>query len=373
MELIDAQTTQVAAYQPFYAELAKLEQDNSALVFNYESPKGNKEARSHVHSLRKTKGALEKVRKEAKAESLRIGRAVDSEAQAIESRIEAMIAVHQAEIDKIEQREKDRVTALQKRLEAITPGIVAYDSSAAVRSDMDRVAAIEIGADWQEFMAQAATTKESVLARLAGELDAAVKREAEAVELARLRAETLAREQADRDAAIAKVAAEQAQREAEAKAAAAAEAARKAIEAERAEAQRKEDAAALALKQERERALAEQEAAALRESQLKIQAQQAEQRRIAAEQQAEQDRKDAIARAEKQAADAVKAEQERAAAAKRAEEAETAKRERNRAHKAAINRAALESLIAAGVPEDCAKQCITAIAQGKVENVSISY
>lgn len=373
MELIDAQTTQVAAYQPFYAELAKLEKDNSALVFNYESPKGNKEARSHVHSLRKTKGALEKVRKEAKAESLRIGRAVDSEAQAIESRIEAMIAVHQAEIDKIEQREKDRVAALESRLKEIELLRLHTGTSAEYQAEIERVEDIAIGADWDEYMARATTAKASMLALLDKNLSDAKKREAEAIELARLRAETLAREQADRDAAIAKAAAEQAQREAEAKAAAAAEAARKAIEAERAEAQRKEEAAALALKQERERALAEQEAAALRESQLKIQAQQAEQRRIAAEQQAEQDRKDAIARAEKQAADAVRAEQERAAAAKRAEEEEASKRERNRAHKAAINRAALESLIAAGVPEECAKQCITAIAQGKVENVSIAY
>ena len=373
MELIDKKESAVAAYEPFYAELAKLESDNAALVFNYETPKGNKEARSHIFSLRKTKGALERVRKEAKAEALRVGRAVDSEANAIEARIEAMITVHQAEVDKIEQREKDRVTALQTRLAAITPGIVAYDSSTAVRADMARVVAIEIGADWEEFMAQATSTKEAVLSRLAGELDAAIKREEEAAELARLRAETIAREQADREAAIAKAAVEKAQQEAEAMAAAEKAKVQAALDAAKVEADRKEAAAALAMKQERERALAAQEAAARREMQLKLEAEQADQRRIAAEQRAEQERKDAIARAEKQASDAVKAEQERAAAAKLAEEAETAKRERNRAHKAAINRAAMDSLIAAGVPEDCAKKCVTAIAQGKVEHVTISY
>lgn len=373
MELIDKQESAVAAYAPFYAELTKLEADNAALVFNYESPKGNKEARSHIFSLRKTKGALERVRKEAKAEALRVGRAVDSEANAIESRIESMITIHQAEIDKIEQREKDRVFALQTRLAAITPSIVTYESSSAVRAEMARVVAIEIGTDWEEFMAQAVGIKDSVLARLADELDATANREAEAAELARLRAETAAREQADRDAVIAKAAAEKVQREAEVKAAAEAEKMQRALDAAAVDAKRKDEAAALALKQERERALAEQEAAALRESQLKIQAQQAEQRHVAAEQKAEQDRKDTIARAEKQAADAVLAEQERAAAAKRAEEAETAKRERNRAHKASINRAAMDSLISSGVPEECAKQCVTAIAQGKIEHVSIAY
>lgn len=373
MELIEKETSQVAAYTPFYAQLATLEKDNSALVFDYESKKGNKEARSHVFALRKTKSALEATRVEAKAESLRVGRAVDFEAKEISARIEAMITVHQAEIDKIEQREKDRVAALQKRLAYIEPRALSYATSNDVRKDIAHVEAITIMPDWEEFMAQAASTKDTVLKRLAIELEAVLKREAEAVELARLRAETIAREQADRDAAIAKAAAEQAQREAAEKAAQEAAKAAKAIADAKAEADRKEAAAALALKQERERALAEQEAAALRESQLKIQAQQAEQRRIAAEQQAEQERKDAIARAEKQAADAVVAEQERVAAAKRAEDAETAKRERNRAHKAAINNAALESLIAGGVAEECAKAVVTLIAQGKVENVSIAY
>lgn len=373
MELIDKQESAVAAYAPFYAELNKLEADNAALVFNYETPKGNKEARSHIFSLRKTKGALERVRKEAKAEALRIGRAVDSEANAIEARIEAMIAVHQAEVDKIEQREKDRVAALQTRLTAISPGIVSYESSTAVRAEMARVVAIEIGKDWEEFMSLATTAKEDALARLAAELDVMVKREEEAAELARLRAETAAREQADRDAAIARAAAEKVQREAEAKAAAEAERARQAIAAAEAEAKRKEEAAALALKQEKERALAEQEAAARREMQLKLDAEQAEQRRIAAEKQAEQDRQAAAVRAEQQAAAAVQAEKDRAAAEAKRIADEAAARERNRTHKAAINRAAMESLIAGGISEECAKAVVTLIAQGKVEHVSIAY
>jgi len=371
MELIDKQESAVAAYEPFYAELAKLESDNAALVFNYETPKGNKEARSHVFSLRKTKGALERVRKEAKAEALRIGRAVDSEANAIESRIEAMITVHQTEIDKIEQREKDRVAALNARMAAF-PGAVC-NTVEEVKAEIERVTAIEVGPDWQEFMADATQEKAHTLEGLSLRLAELVKRDEEAAELVRLRAETIAREQADRDAAIARAAAEKAQQEAEAKAAAEKAKVQAALDAAKVEAERKEAAAALALKQERERALAEQDAAARREMQLKLDAEQADQRRIAAEQRAEQDRKDAIARAEKQAADAVQAEQERVAAAARAEAAETAKRERNRAHKAAINRAAMDSLIAAGVPEECAKQVVTLIAQGKVENVSIAY
>jgi hypothetical protein len=383
-EILDAQTTQVAAYQPFYSELAKLEADNAALVFNYESPKGNKEARSHVFSLRKTKGALERVRKEAKAEYLRLGRAVDSEAAEIEARIEAMITVHQTKIDEIEQREKDRVAALQKRYEEISQNLGAFNDAADIRTEIARVEAIAITADWEEMMAQAATTKEAVLQKLNDTLQAAIKRDEEAAELARLRAEAEARAKAEHEAAIAKAAAEQAQREAEAKAAAEAEKARKELEAAQAEAKRKEEAAALAIKQAEEKAQRDAEAAQRREMELRLQAEEAERRRVAdaeaAERrriaeaaEAEQRRIAAEKRAEEEKQRAIKAEQDRVAVEAKRVADEAAARERNKAHKAKINREALESLVAGGLTEEQAKLAVTLIAQGKVANVSIAY
>jgi hypothetical protein len=372
-EILDAQTTQVAAYQPFYGELAKLEQDNAALVFQYDTPKGNKEARSHVFSLRKTKGALEKVRKEAKAESLRIGRAIDSEAAEIEARIEAMITVHQLEIDRIEEAEKGRVAALDARLNEIELLKLHGGTSLEYRAEIGRVQAIEIGADWQEYMARATTAKAAMLEQLAKHLADAEQREAEAAELARLRAEAEARAQAERDAAIAKAAAERAQAEAEAKAAAEAEKARKALEAAELEAKRKEQAAALAMQQERDRAQKEKEAAARREMELKLQAEEAERRRVADAQEAERQRIAAEKRAEEDKQRAVKAEQERIAAETKRIADEAAKREANKTHRAKINREALQDLISSGVSEDAAKACITLIAQGKVAHVSIAY
>lgn len=373
MELIEQQESAVAAYKPFYAELVKLEADNAALVFNYETPKGNKEARSHVFSLRKTKGALERVRKEAKAEALRVGRAVDSEANAIEARIEAMISVHQSKLDEIEQREKDRIAALEARLNEIELLKLHGGTSAEYRAEIDRVQSIEIGADWEEFMARATTAKQTILATLAKCLEDAIQREAEVAELARLRAEAEARAKAEHEAAIAKAAAEKAQREAEAKAAAEAEKARKELEAAQAEAKRKEEAAALAIKQAKEQAQREAEAAQRREMELKLQAEEAERRRIAEAEAAERQRVAAEKRAEEDKQRAIKAEQERIAAEAKRVADEASARERNKAHKAKINREALESLISGGMSEECAKQCVTLIAQGKVANVSIFY
>lgn len=356
MELEQNQVvTAIAAYSPFYAELATLEENNQKLTFDYESKKGNAEARSHVYKLRQSKGALERTRKAEKAESLRIGKAIDSEAAALEIRIEAMIKVHQAKLDEIEQREADRVAAQKERVQWF--GMMGADAvtSAELSQAIERIESEVIGDDYEEFKADALILKDASLQALRTRRFDAVRKEEEAAELERLRAEAKAREQADRDAAIAKAA------EDRAKAEAAAEAQRVAAEQ------------AKAIQDAENKAKAEREAGERRELELKLAAENAERRRVEQEQRAEQDRKDAIARAEQQAAAAVEAEKQRVAAAQAAEAAEQAKRERNRAHKAKINSAALAAFVAGGMTEECAKLAVTLIASGKIPSVAIAY
>jgi len=356
MELEQNQVvTAVAAYSPFYAELATLEENNQKLTFNYESKKGNAEARSHVYKLRQSKGALERTRKAEKAESLRIGKAIDSEAAALEIRIEAMIKVHQAKLDEIEQREADRVADLKKRLDNIRLYGNMMATSAELRNDIRELEALVIGESYEEFQAEAMAIKDSHLQSLRATHAALVKQEEEAAELERLRAEAKAREQADRDAAIAKAAEDRAKAEA-------------AVEAQRVAAEQ-----AKAIQDAENKSKAEREAGERRELELKLAAENAERRRVEQEQRAEQDRKDAITRAEQQAAAAVEAEKQRVATAQAAEAAELAKRERNRAHKAKINSAALAAFVAGGMTEECAKQAVTLIASGKIPAVAIAY
>ena len=355
MEVLNKVESAVAEYQPFYAQLAELEQKNAALAFDYDSPKGNKEARSHVNTLRLTKGALERTRKSAKEDSLRIGRAIDAEAKEINARIEAMITVHQEAIDAIEQREKDRVAALATRLHVLSTTGAAAATAAELASTIAELEPVVIGEDWQEYKPQALEAKDSTLRVLRVRHAECVEVEAREAELARLRAESAERERVEREAAITRAAEERAR----------VEASRAAAEAEA-------------------RAAAEREAAARRELELKLAAENAERRRVEAEQRAEQERTEAMARAERaaqeaaaraerEAAEAVQREQDRVAAAARAEAAELAKREANKAHKTKINRAALSALVEGGMSEECAKQCITLIASGKVPAVSISY
>lgn len=383
MELIDKVESAVAEYQPFYAQLAEMEVDNTKLVFDYESKKGNKEARSHVFKLRQTKGALETVRKQVKADILVKGRAIDSEKAEIEARINAMIQVHQVKLDEIEQREKDRIADIQSRIADIA-NVIDSRASVDLRERIAFIETVAIDGSLGELVADAARAKDASLTKYRAMLADAEQAEAQAAELARLRAEAAERERKEREEAIARAAVEKAQAEAAAKA-----------ERERQEAARQ-------IAEAEARAKAEREAAARRELELKLAAEAAERRRVEAEQRAaqaakdaeqaakdaelraEQDRIESIARAERvakeaadraarEAAEAVQREKDRVAALKRAEEAEQAKREANKAHKAKINRAALAALVEGGLSEECAKQCVTLIAGGKVPAVSINY
>lgn len=365
MELLNKEASTVAEYQPFYAQLAELESSNANLVFDYESKKGNKDARSHVFKLRQTKGALEAVRKQVKADILVKGRAIDSEKAAIEARIEAMIQVHQVKIDEIKQREKDRIAGIQERVSDI--GLVIESrASADLRARIATIEAVVIDDSFAEFLGEAAKAKDATLSKYREMLIESEKAEAEAAELARLRAEAEARAQKDREEAIARAAVEKAQ----------AEAARKAEE-QRAAAQR-------AIAEAEAKAKAEREAAERRELELKLAAEAAERRRVESEQRAEKERKEALERAERQAieakqraekeaADAVQREKDRVAAEAAKEAAEQAKRDADKAHKGKINRAALAALVANGISEECAKKCVTLIASGKVPAVAIKY
>ena len=99
----------------------------------------------------------------------------------------------------------------------------------------------------------------------------------------------------------------------------------------------------------------------------------AEADRIAAEQRAENERIDSERRqaeaAERSRLAEIARQEAQAAEVKRQAEA----READKAHKARINRAALDAFVAGGMTEECAKQAITLIAQRKIPAIAITY
>jgi len=329
----------IKAYDPFRGQLAELKDLNARTVFDYEDPKGNKEARSHIFKLRQTKAAVEKARKQEKAASLEYGRKVDSEAKEIIGEIDGMIEIHAHPIAEIEAREERRVTAIRERIEDMR-SLAADDMELRACGWQDRLNSLEaipIDDSWNEFTAEAAKVKDEILSTLRRRLAERQKYEAEQAELARLRQESEERERRDREDALRREGEERARKEAEQAA------------------QRERD------REERERREAE-EAAQRRELEAQRAIEQAKREKAEAEARAE--------RAAKEERERIEREQREA---KMREEQEAAKREGDRKHKAAVNNAAVAAMVEFGIPKEHAKAAVMLIAKKEIPNVSIAY
>ncbi|MGY2320382.1 hypothetical protein [Pseudomonas azotoformans] len=233
--------------------------------------------------------------------------------------------------------------------------------------------AIEINDAWEEFLAEAAQVKDQTLAKLRNLHSERAQQEAEQAELTRLRAEAEAQVQRNRDAEIARVAAEQARIQAEQEA-----------QAERDAAARREQELldqAAATQRAAAQAVLDAEAAAERQRlQLELQAEQsraaaaqAETNRIAAEQRAEQER---VAAAERQAAAVEQARQDEIARANAAADEilrQQQARQADVAHKSKVLGEAKQALIDMNISEELAKAIVLKIARGEVPNVSIKF
>lgn len=321
--------TNISVYNEFRGQLDDLKRLNDSVLFDYDSPQGNKEARSHIYKLRQTKRAVDKARKEEKAASLEYGRQVDAQAKAIISEIEAMISIHQSPLDRIEQKEKDRIAAHQKRIEemrelsADTNEDISSDILIAKKAQLD---SYKLGEHWDEYEVVAARVKESGLTSLNAQIKRQKKLEAEREELAQLRKKQEQIEREHREAEIARKAEERARAEAE------------------------------------EKANAERQAAERREQELRMAAERAERERAEAELRADR------------AAEQAKKQAEIEAHAKAAREAEESRqREANKRHKQSVDKKARDALIKAGIDKAAAELAINCIASGDVPNVRIEY
>ena len=348
--------------------------------FNASAPdvktkKGQDAYRSIAYSLAGSKTKLDSLGKELVAELKDVPKKIDAERK----RVRELLSAWQEEVRKpltdweaAEQARKDRhVDAVQAIADF---ALDLSDVTAAVLLEsIASVEAVKMGEHWEEFEADAARTKDQVLDKLRATLAARQKYETEQAELVRLRAETEAQAQRERDAQIAREAEERARREAEQRA-----------QAERDAAARREQALidqAAAAQRAAEQAARDAEAAAERQRlQLQLQAEQAqraaeqaEANRIAAEQRAEQERAAAEKRAEQAAENARLAEVARQKAAADEILRQEKLREADKAHKARINRAALDAFVAGGMTEECAKQAITLIAKRQIPAIQIVY
>ena len=347
--------------------------------------KDRKALASVAYNIAKRKSALDAAGK-ALNDDLRVAiNAVDAERRKIRERLESLQAEDRAPRTKWEADEAGRVEALKARVERLRDAHVAVIDDApseVISALLSRVEVTKIDDTWQEFVVEAALFKDQAVATLRNMLAIALKREADAAELARLRQESEARAEADRQritaerAEAARLAAEKAEAErlAQIEKAARERAARAAAEAEarvKAEADR---AAMEAAEREAAQVRAARAAEARHARELadaKSREEAAERKAIADKAAAEARHAQALANAKAEAERATKQERDRLAAQAIAEATARAKREADTVHrsniKAAIS-AALASMAGNATPDAIAD----ALMDGKIPHCTVN-
>jgi hypothetical protein len=356
------------------------------------SEKGRDAAKSLAYKIARSKTGLDDMGKEFVAKLKVEAAKVDADRRTLRDRCDALRDEVRKPVDDWEAAEEarinDHVIALNN-LQALGQFLPGSEPTVAEIDQVIAAIAPFWQRDWQEFKERADQLLVKIPAALATLRAATVKREAERAELERLRqeaadrlaaeqAEKAAREQRERDERIAREAAEKAQ-EAAAKAAREAEeraaAEQRRIEQERAAAIARAEKAEADAKAAAEKAEADKKAAAERaEAERKAAAAKAEADAKAAAERAEVERKAAAEQAVRDRQAAIEAERQRVAAEKAAEDAATASRERDRNHRATVNKAARADLMqACKLTEEQATAVVKAIASGDISNTRISY
>lgn len=313
--------------------IERIRQEVTGHAPNLKTDKGRKEIASRAFKVRKIKAALDGLGKEQVDRLKEIPKLIDAERKRMRDELDALADEVRKPLTDWEEAEASRVALHRADLDGMADQAREV-GGLDVETLRQRIATVEsaaIGESWEEFEAEAHRVKAKALEILNAALSERQKYEAE-------------QEQKDREAEIARQAAEKARADAEAK-----------TQAERdAAAKREADAKAAAERAEQDRlqAIERQKQAEAR----------AEAEKLAAEQRA------------KDAAEAARqAEIKRQADAKAAEEAAQRRREADIAHKASINNAALAAFIENGLPDACAKQAVILIAKGLIPAIRIQY
>jgi colicin import membrane protein len=279
---------------------------------------GRAEIRTLARRIASAKVKIEEVGKDLSAEQKKIPKLIDATRKHVKDTLDSWRDEVRAPLTEWEAKEDARVDAIKQKLEFLqTAGSVSSDLSVAELASLhEQVSSVDVDdGSLEEYQDAAKELKEAAIVHLTEQHTTAMCREADAAELAALRAE------AEKRKALEEEADRKAEEERRMKAAA--------------------DAAVLKERQD----------AAAREAAL-----------VAEKEAAEKAAAETEARIKREADEA--AEAQRAADAKRAADVE---------HRRATNRAAVDALVAGGITETNAQTVISMIVAGKVPNVSIKY
>ena len=133
----------LAIFEPIKAKIVEYKAENKSLVFDYQDPKGNKEARSHIYKLRLVKGMINEAHKSAKAEILAAGRQIDAAKNELLGDVEEMIDVHNQPLLLIEKEKADAEAARLKAIADAEAARIKAEADAKAEAEAERLAELE--------------------------------------------------------------------------------------------------------------------------------------------------------------------------------------------------------------------------------------
>ena len=326
---------------------SKVKAEVEAHVPDIETVEGRKHIKALAAKISSSKTAIDKPLRDYLREIKALPKVVEKNAR---ESVERFDALRDATLKPLNDAQAHQ-DAIISRMDEIVRLCSQDDlQSDTVRLWVDEVAEVDVETTfWPELIKKAKASVEGAMSATTATLNRLIESEKQAAELERLRKEAEENAQRERDRLIAEEAARKAQEEE-----------RRRAEQRVMEEQRKAEESRLAqLKAEQDAKRAER-ARIEAEEQHKLDAD-------LAEQQAKERERIAAENAKKQA------EEQQALALQRQKEEEE-KRAADKAHRVAINRAALADLIAqASLTEEQAKAVITAVAKGLVANMKVIY
>lgn len=324
-------------YSQFYEHIKS---ETASFVPDTSTASGRKEIAAIAYKVTRTKTAIDAAGKKLNEEARAQINAVDASRRKIRDELDALAEEVRRPLTEWEEVEKRRATRAKEILETVIAlgNSAPSDDSQEIRDRITELGTVYVDPDIMgDDYDQATAAQTESLAHLNAHLDRALKAEADAAELARLRAENEERERLARESA------------------------------------EKEEAERLA-KERADRDAAEQKAREERAAN-------------AAREKVEREAKEAIERAEREKAEAVaKAEAEARAVREAAEREhrqreveakriadEQAARDADKAHRSAVMKAAKKAVMAQGADEETAKKIVLAIVAGEVPNVTLRF
>lgn len=334
------------------ALLEKLERDVRATPTDISTKSGRLAVASIAHKVARSKTALDELGKGLVADWKAKSSLVDADRRRIRERLDALRDEVRKPLTDWEDAERRRVEGHERMLaeiESFTRFAAAEPTAEAVAlrvAQLNKI--IDTPREWHEFAKRANDTVAATKATLLTSHDAAIHRETERAELARLQKEVREREQREHD--------ERLQREAAQKARATAEA------------EAREVARVQATKEAAERARMDRERLAAEEAR---RAAEAVAERVKRE--AEEAAKAATEKAKRDIEHAVEMDRLRAVHEKAAEEAAMARREADRKHRTKIHKEISAALGKLGFEGGSAEVLIGAVSAGNIPHVKIIY